>query len=386
MSALDAIEKALNALITRIHDRRLRKEANDVHDEVVRLNTEEKKKKEEETKKKKETLPTQAITDIPAYKVEKTFNLERLKGNDNFWVLQPNERKAIPDHLRQILADYALAVGDSEQNEALIRTRLDAIFLTTLAAKKRLEFSQSSHRSSSLSQGSYKSVHIQFEKHLKFEWIYNKVKCLLQGRTDYSFWHKDANMAETNTIIVEAKAVGKLDWHQALAYMGIIHQARRRAKRPDVSVYGIATDSYYWFFIKIDQKSRVSKLALDWADGQEMEIYSFLHKLIDSAAVLSPMSTVDDPMTGVFWISFIRNSLGSWSSISHLQEPLYLFEVWTHGHAYQAPSLVKVPSKKTPTLYEDLPKAYAYVIMQLHTHRIGLAYFLLRNKARESDG
>ncbi|OJI86165.1 hypothetical protein ASPTUDRAFT_187572 [Aspergillus tubingensis CBS 134.48] len=42
------------------------------------------------------------------------------------------------------------------------------------------------------------------------------MKRLLQGHIDYSFWHKDANLAETNTIIVEGKAVGKMDWHQAM--------------------------------------------------------------------------------------------------------------------------------------------------------------------------
>lgn len=44
------------------------------------------------------------------------------------------------------------------------------------------------------------------------------MKRLLQGHIDYSFWHKDANLAETNTIIVEGKAVGKMDWHQAMVY------------------------------------------------------------------------------------------------------------------------------------------------------------------------
>ncbi|CAK37525.1 hypothetical protein An02g02440 [Aspergillus niger] len=37
----------------------------------------------------------------------------------------------------------------------LIRTRMDANFLTTLAVKKRLDFRQHSHRSSASSQGSY---------------------------------------------------------------------------------------------------------------------------------------------------------------------------------------------------------------------------------------
>ncbi|GAT26439.1 hypothetical protein RIB2604_02101150 [Aspergillus luchuensis] len=41
--------------------------------------------------------------------------------------------------------------------------------------------------------------------------IYDERKYFLQGHTDYSLWHKDANLAETNTIIVEAKAVGKMD-------------------------------------------------------------------------------------------------------------------------------------------------------------------------------
>ncbi|TPR09361.1 SNF2 N-terminal domain family protein [Aspergillus niger] len=48
------------------------------------------------------------------------------------WTRKPSGRG-------QILSDYSLAVGRSDENEALIRIRLDAIFLTTLAARKRLE-------------------------------------------------------------------------------------------------------------------------------------------------------------------------------------------------------------------------------------------------------
>ncbi|PWY72058.1 hypothetical protein BO83DRAFT_437967 [Aspergillus eucalypticola CBS 122712] len=331
MSPLDLLEEKAFALAGKLRDRRLKRDAYNIVEDLKRLNTaeknrlmekqmeedkkrkeekkkqqeEEKKKKEEEEKKKKEEerkkkLPTKAITDIPGYKVAPMFGLKRMEGlRDPFWVLSPHERKPIPEYLKQILSDYNLAVGRSFGNEALIRTRLDAIFLTTLAAKKRLEFNQPSHRSSTSSQGSYKSVHIQFEKTFKLEWVYDKAECLLQGRTDYSFWHKDANLAETNTIIVEAKAVGKMDWHQALAYMSMIHHARRRAGRPDVTVYGIATDSFDWTFIKIDQNSVFSSVKLDWAEGQHMECYSLLHKLIDRAAVLSPVSTLSDRLAGV---------------------------------------------------------------------------------------
>lgn len=114
-------------------------------------------------------------------------------------------------------------MGGSTENEALSRTRLDAIFLTTLATKKKEEWKQSS-RASTDSATSFKSLHWQFETSVKLPWSHNNKRFVVTGRMDYSLWYETPNTPETNMVVVEAKGCASDDsgkW-QALTYMGML--------------------------------------------------------------------------------------------------------------------------------------------------------------------
>jgi hypothetical protein len=115
-----------------------------------------------------------------------------------------------------------VATRGSPQNETSIRCKLDAILLTTLAATKKDEHEQTSSQDSMDSQGSFNSLHWQFEQQVSLPWKYYKREVRITGFTDYSLWYGDPNNQETNLVIVEAKKFGggAGSFQQLLSYMG----------------------------------------------------------------------------------------------------------------------------------------------------------------------
>ncbi|KAL2825326.1 hypothetical protein BDW59DRAFT_161803 [Aspergillus cavernicola] len=289
MEWFNKLEKKAKDLSARIKDQSIRDEFKEAF-QLARV---------ESRKGNKTTLPTIAVTEIKPKHVETIFDLVRETDRGSIWHLKPEERRNVPDHLRAMLVDYALALGDTNDDEAAIRARVDAILLTTLAAKKRQEFGQygegkgKGKRTSTQSQGSFKSLHWKFEKSIKFPWRYKGKPHLISGRVDYTLWYGSPEEAETNMVVVEAKKYGDTSTgeHQALCYMGMIHHARKKAGRSSTPIYGIATDSFNWQFIRLDAQGRVSTRWFSWLEGHQVEIISHVHKIMSHAAMLSPIST-----------------------------------------------------------------------------------------------
>ncbi|KAL4783775.1 hypothetical protein BJX76DRAFT_357679 [Aspergillus varians] len=247
----------------------------------------------------KRQLPTKAVTDLLPEDVEDIFGVER-ESSGATWMLHERERRNIPDHLKRLLNDYDLAFGKAEKNEAVVRARIDAIVLTTLAAKKREELGQhgggkgSGKRTSTQSTKSYKSIHWGLERTLKLPWVVDGKKCLLTGKMDYALWYGRKEEAETNMVIVEAKRYGShaVGRDQVIAYMAMLHHGRKKASRTNTAIYGIASDSYDWTFIRLSPQGTLSVHNLDWKDGcGAEEIVSHLHNVMDHAALLSPVPT-----------------------------------------------------------------------------------------------
>jgi hypothetical protein len=70
------------------------------------------------------------------------------------------------------------------------------------------------------SQGSFNSLHWQFEKQVSLPWKYDKREVKITGFTDYSLWYGDPPDKETNLVIVEAKTLGGAgSFQQLLSYM-----------------------------------------------------------------------------------------------------------------------------------------------------------------------
>ncbi|KAL4921506.1 hypothetical protein BDW62DRAFT_198074 [Aspergillus aurantiobrunneus] len=227
-------------------------------------------------------IPTKAVTSIPPTDAEELFHLKREGKSSQAWYLAATEKCRVPEYLRALLADYDLVFGRAEKNEALIRARTDAALFTTLAAKKE-EFGQyglgkaSSKRSSTQRLASYKSLHFGIETKLELPWLYDGSP-------------KDA---ETNMIVVEAKRPVQVQEgkYQALAYMAIIHHARKKTGRTNCAIYGISTDSCEWDLIRLSPQGTVYFLHTDWHDGDQIAIVSHIHKILGEAALLLPVPT-----------------------------------------------------------------------------------------------
>ncbi|KAJ9265274.1 hypothetical protein DTO195F2_1886 [Paecilomyces variotii] len=234
---------------------------------------------------------TKPVADMTCKEVCEFFRLTDDLSFD--WSLEPHERKTVPDYLKSILEDYNLCMAGSRENEALVRTRLDAILMTTLAAKKKGEWGQT-WGASMESVASYKSLHLQFETPLKCPVMHKNREIILNGRADYSLWYETVDEPESNMVVVEAKAhegdrTG--EW-QTLTYMAIIHSARKKAGRSDTTIYGVATDSHRFIFMRLDNNSKWSKLETTWDTPEgAITVISHLHKIMDHAAMLSPVAT-----------------------------------------------------------------------------------------------
>lgn len=121
---------------------------------------------------------------------------------------------------------------------------------------------------------------------VKLPWTYKSERFIVYGTTNYTLWYGDnpEEDQETNVVIVRAKELGRsgAGYYQALAYMGkfkafqfmfmyLPHFAHRytsdgtprtkeKASRADTAIFGIATDSYLWYCIHIDNDTCVRYL------------------------------------------------------------------------------------------------------------------------------
>ncbi|KAJ5959355.1 uncharacterized protein N7479_006505 [Penicillium vulpinum] len=232
-------------------------------------------------------LPTEAVTDLEPSEIPKLFSLKRDEPTDQELWPTDDEKVSLPSYLESLLADYELATGDSPPNEALLRSRIDVIVLSTLA-KMKLESVSNPRLSigSVLSTDTIKSLHLQFERSIKRPWQTKDKRFLLSGVVDYSLWFGTPQDYETNLVMVQAKKAEFLKGGvlQCLAYMGMIHHARKTSKMHDTSVYGVVTDSFDWEFIHIRANgqsaagSSTQSQRNRWRQGSEIDFTTELEK------------------------------------------------------------------------------------------------------------
>lgn len=111
------------------------------------------------------------------------------------------------------MSAYDSAYARSPFKEALSRTRLDAIFLTTLAQLNPMRGS------------SAQELNLRFETAMKMEVTYKGKKRELTGQSDYTLFYGNPEDTEGNLFVMEAKKKGDF-WvgvPQLLAYMGKQH-------------------------------------------------------------------------------------------------------------------------------------------------------------------
>ncbi|OJI97481.1 hypothetical protein ASPVEDRAFT_79194 [Aspergillus versicolor CBS 583.65] len=63
-----------------------------------------------------------------------------------------------------------------------------------------------------------------------------------------------------------------------------------QAGRTNSPIYGIATDSWDWYFLRLDPNGVVSAHVVLW-HNDSIEVISLIHKIIDQATCLTPVSS-----------------------------------------------------------------------------------------------
>ncbi|KNG83481.1 hypothetical protein ANOM_006671 [Aspergillus nomiae NRRL 13137] len=270
-AVLNRTEVKIKKILGKIRDNALHKEVDTIFN-IARAES------RRAIQSQKEPLPHIPVTSLNPQDVSNIFGIKE-GGEDNPWRFTQDELRAVPDNLKYILADYEVATGGSPENEALMRCRIDAILLTCLAAQKRASARDSS--------SSILSVHLRCETDMLLPWTYQGERKIVSGTTDYSLWYQAPQEMECNLLVVEAKRKGVSGDYQALAYMAMLHHARKEIQRKDVSIYGIATDSFTWTFLYLDNSGKWSRRTYQWESGQGNLIVSMIHKIIRRAASLS---------------------------------------------------------------------------------------------------
>lgn len=91
---------------------------------------------------------------------------------------------------------------------------------------------------------------------------------LLQGLCDYSMCYRYASEEDTHVlglglvIYKTKKSSASSTIPQCLGYMGIMHNMRKLAgiKGESARIYGVSTDSFWFYFLSINEQGQVSYL------------------------------------------------------------------------------------------------------------------------------
>jgi hypothetical protein len=188
------------------------------------------------------------------------------------------------------LNDYDLAFGRADEDAAVIRARLNVILLITLAAKKQEEVGQNGRetgerlnkRVSTENNAPYKSLHWSLGTSLSYPWIHENTPKMLRGRLSYCLWYGNHKKAETNMVVVVPQRGGNhleglnrafcclckfgfpssgcscsVEWTLTCSFLvAMIMHARKKAGQTSILLYGIATDSWFWTFIRLDTQGK----------------------------------------------------------------------------------------------------------------------------------
>ncbi|KAJ5876005.1 uncharacterized protein N7529_001589 [Penicillium soppii] len=270
------LEKSFKSLATKVR--------HSVQNEEILKETAEVEKiiRSASVKKTQPKLRKVAVTQLPTIRIPEIFHLKKVLALPFKLAPPPNTRISVPQHLNLILSDYNRATEGSPQNEAMIRSRIDAIMLTTLAQVKRDSTNPRSSVGSSSSASSIstvRSLHLQYEFSMKLEWTVDKELVLIEGIVDYSLWYGQHNNHASNMAMVEAKNPAMLSTGvlQCLAYMAIIQEHNTRAHQ-DTHVCGIATDSDEWHFLILRPDRTYIQKKYNWLDNSE-EVVSMIYEI-----------------------------------------------------------------------------------------------------------
>ncbi|KAJ5209159.1 hypothetical protein N7449_003538 [Penicillium cf. viridicatum] len=241
-----------------------------------RMTRDELQEKYSDQRTKTRKLPTLAVGDLDTKQVQEILRLKATQKDDE---LAHIPSIPIPTELKSVLTKVDAARSKSPLNEASIRWTLDLllVYAHDIATFRQPDAGQ--------------NIGIQTERHWVLEPVkYEKKEFALVGKPDYAVWYGNVDDTAVNIVVVEAKSQNAAckGVPQCLAYMGMVHRLRRREKKKNCTVYGMTADAQYFFFLKIDEKSRWSVVSVIAFAGEFDHVLGMLVYLLRKAREASP--------------------------------------------------------------------------------------------------
>ncbi|KAK1143768.1 hypothetical protein N8T08_006169 [Aspergillus melleus] len=149
------------------------------------------------------SYPTVRVTAIKPKRVEELFKINKatFKGPAP-WGISPDDSVEVPLSLIESLERKHRLFRKADENEALVRTKIDAVLKTAWGIKQ------------------HTNVQIQLERKLKVNLPIDKPNVTIVGTADYAIWYgEEVDDESTCVCVIEAKAPGKDGRFQALSYM-----------------------------------------------------------------------------------------------------------------------------------------------------------------------
>ncbi|KAJ5543238.1 hypothetical protein N7535_005668 [Penicillium sp. DV-2018c] len=134
----------------------------------------------------------------------------------------------------------------------------------------------------------------QLEIHREPRWSFGPVRykdqaVKLSGCPSYGLWYGDEDEVALNVIVVQNKRLKQYDEaiSEVLGYMGFVYHHRKNANKPNHSIYGVATDSKTFYFVRLDNDSTFVAATLDSEVDLEKVFSLLVHILKEAVAVQS---------------------------------------------------------------------------------------------------
>ncbi|KAK1143767.1 hypothetical protein N8T08_006168 [Aspergillus melleus] len=259
---------------------------------------------------------------LKVLKVRKASSLES-KG---FWDPRKKQEPSLPSYLASALDDFTLAFSP-RADSALVRSRVNTILFSVVAAIKRKHVMSSAGLANSLrASKDWESLEKDSGRWPKF----NKVDCLrlsvgqqvtmpdlsltpnryLRSSADEIVWYGDVENLDAILVVHETTSPFTDENILLPPAMLMLHYNRRRAGKRS-KLYGIVTNSYQWCFVKMEHGGQYFQTLLDWRHRSEKDtIIDHLRYIIDQALgllrgspinILPPQGNISSSTECVVW-------------------------------------------------------------------------------------
>ncbi|PYI09368.1 hypothetical protein BO78DRAFT_384247 [Aspergillus sclerotiicarbonarius CBS 121057] len=203
-------------------------------------------------------LDVSDIEDVP-----EVFHLRPDPHSDEWWELSEEERnKAVPEYLEQVWLDYSFCEATSPSME------LTSPYITTMLvgmlvamhreARYKIRLELRTRTPLTLTNWTYEHRNAKISGRIDWTVCYRPPEIVHKRFCDYESGKEEEDNTETKLVVGRGEYFFSAKTSKTLAYMGMIHQARKRASHPDCSVYGIASSGSTWSFLRIDHDSAYS--------------------------------------------------------------------------------------------------------------------------------